>query len=287
MVASLDVPKLGIPNLGFGIGLRIPHYEHVFADEPELDFFEIISENFMVRGGAPLANLDRVLERYPVVQHGVSLSIGATDPLDFDYLERLRALTRRTKTPWVTDHLCWTRAHRVDLHDLLPLPYTEEAVHHVAERVRVVQDFLGLRLGLENTSSYLTYNASTMSEWDFIRAIVEEADCGILLDVNNVYVSSFNHGFDPRTFLDGVPRGRVLQYHLAGHTHKGKYILDTHSDFVKSDVWDLYRYAVERIGPATTLVEWDDEIPAFETVRGEARKAQAICEEVALVCGAA
>jgi hypothetical protein len=284
MSTSMD---LGVPKLGFGIGLRIPHYEHVFAHEPAVDFFEIISENFMVRGGAPLHNLDRVLERYRVVQHGVSLSIGATAPLDFDYLARLKALTRRTKTPWVTDHLCWTRAHGVDLHDLLPLPYTDEAVAHVAERVRVVQDFLELPLGLENTSSYLTYTASTMSEWDFIRAIVERADCGILLDVNNVYVSAFNHGFDAKELLDAMPRGRVLQYHLAGHTHKGKYILDTHSDFVKPEVWDLYRHAVERIGPASTLVEWDDDIPPFETVHGEAQKARAICQEVAVVCGAA
>lgn len=279
--------RLGLPDLGCGVGLRVPHYEHIFGERPQVDFLEIISENFMVAGGPPLRNLGRALDAYPVVQHGVSLSIGATEPLDFDYLARLKALTERTKTPWVTDHLCWTRAHGVDLHDLLPLPYTEEAVHHVAGRIRTVQDFLGLRLGIENTSSYLTYNASVMQEWEFITAIVEEADCALLLDVNNVYVSSYNHGFDPQTFIDGIPKERVIQYHLAGHTHKGDYILDTHSDFVIDAVWDLYRYAVARTGPVTTLVEWDDEIPDFDTVHGEALKARAIREEVAGVCGAA
>lgn len=282
-----EMTRLGLPDLGCGVGLRVPHYEHIFGERPAVDFLEIISENFMVPGGPPLRNLGRALDAYPLVQHGVSLSIGATEPLDFDYLTRLKALAERTRTPWVTDHLCWTRAHGVDLHDLLPLPYTEEAVHHVAGRIRTVQDFLGLRLGIENTSSYLTYNASVMEEWEFITAIAEEADCGLLLDVNNVYVSSFNHGFDPKTFIDNIPKERVIQYHLAGHTHKGDYILDTHSDFVIDAVWDLYRYALGRTGPVTTLVEWDDEIPDFDTVHGEALKAQAIREEVARVCGAA
>ncbi len=272
--------RLSLPDLGCGVGLRVPHYPHIFKEQPNVDFFEIISENFMVAGGAPLENLARVLERYPVVQHGVSLSLGATEPLDFDYLARLKALTRRTRTPWVTDHLCWTRAHGVDLHDLLPLPYTEEAVHHVAGRIRTVQDFLELRLGIENTSSYLTYNASTLEEWEFITAIVQEADCGLLLDVNNVYVSSYNHGFDPKTFIAGIPAERVIQIHLAGHTHKGAYILDTHSDFVIEPVWDLYRFALERTGAVSTLVEWDDDIPTFDTVHGEAHKARAIREEV-------
>lgn len=285
--------RLGLPDLGCGIGLRVPHYKHIFSEKPAIDFLEIISENFMVGGGPPLRNLGEALERYPIVQHGVSLSIGATSPLDFDYLAKLKALTKRTNTPWVTDHLCWTRAHlapenrTVDLHDLLPLPYTEEAVHHVAERIRTVQDHLELRLGIENTSSYLTYNASTMTEWEFITAIVTEADCALLLDVNNVYVSSYNHGFDPKTFIDGIPAERVIQFHLAGHTNKGDYILDTHSDFVIDEVWELYRHALGRTGPVTTLVEWDEDIPDFDTVHGEALKAQAIREEVTGVCGAA
>jgi len=278
---SSDPPRcLGLPDLGCGVGLRIPHYAHIFEHPPRVDFFEIISENFMVEGGAPLYNLAKVLERYPVVQHGVSLGIGATTPLDFEYLKKLKALTQRTRTPWVTDHLCWTRAGGVDLHDLLPLPYTEEAVHHVAQRVRIVQDFLELSVGLENTSSYMTYNASTMSEWEFLTAIVEEADCGILLDVNNIYVSAFNHGFDARAFIDSVPHHRILQFHLAGHTHKGKYILDTHSDYVIDEVWNLYRYACHKAGKVSTLVEWDEDIPEFEIVWNEAAKAAAIRDEV-------
>jgi uncharacterized protein len=276
----MSKPRLGMPFLGCGVGLRIPHYEHVFEARPAVDFFEIISENFMVPGGRPRRNLDRALENYPIVQHGVSLGIGASEPLDFDYLGKLKELTRHTGTPWVTDHLCWTRANGHDLHDLLPMPYTEEAVRHVAARVRIVQDFLELPLGLENTSSYLTYTASTMTEWAFIRAIAEEADCGLLLDVNNVYVSARNHDFDAHEFIDGLPHERVMQFHLAGHTDKGKYILDTHSDFVCDEVWELYRHAVRRTGPVTTLVEWDADIPEFSDVHGEARKAQVIIDEV-------
>jgi uncharacterized protein (UPF0276 family) len=234
----------------------------------------------MVAGGRPRRNLDRALERYRIVQHGVSLGIGATTPLDFDYLRELKELTRHTGTPWVTDHLCWTRANGHDLHDLLPLPYTEEAVRHVAERVRVVQDFLELPLGLENTSSYLTYNVSTMTEWAFLSAIAEEADCGLLLDVNNVYVSARNHGFEAEDFLDNIPHDRVIQFHLAGHTDKGKYILDTHSDFVREEVWALYRRVVAKTGPVSTLVEWDADIPEFDVVHSEAKKAAAIREEV-------
>ncbi len=272
--------RLGLPDLGCGIGLRIPHYPHIFEQHPAIDFFEIISENFMIDGGRPRRNLDRTLERYPVVQHGVSLGIGAITPLDFDYLDRLRALARHTEAPWVTDHLCWTRANGHDLHDLLPMPYTEEAVKHVAERVRIVQDHLERPFGLENTSSYLTYEASTMTEWAFLTAIAEEADCGLLLDVNNVFVSAKNHGFDAETFIDGLPHERVIQFHLAGHTDKGKYILDTHSDFVRDEVWALYRHALGKTGPVTTLVEWDADIPDFDVVHGEAKKAAKIREEL-------
>ncbi|HHH10699.1 MAG TPA: DUF692 domain-containing protein, partial [Sorangium sp.] len=188
--STTHAPRLGLPDLGCGVGFRLPPYSHIFDQRPAIDFFEIISENFMVEGGLPLHNLDRLLALYPVVQHGVSLGIGAVTPLDFDYLKKLKALTRRTNTPWVTDHLCWTRADGADLHDLLPLPYTEEAVHHVADRIRIVQDYLELPFGIENASSYLTYKDSVLSEWAFLSAIVEEADCGILLDVNNVYVSA-------------------------------------------------------------------------------------------------
>jgi uncharacterized protein (UPF0276 family) len=281
MSSAAPTTRLGLPDLGCGVGLRTKHYAHVFEHRPAVDFFEVISENYMVDGGAPLYNLGRALEHYPIVQHGVSLGIGATTPLDRGYLDKLKALTRRTKTPWVTDHLCWTRAGGVDLHDLLPLPYTEEAVHHVAARVRQVQDHLELRLGLENTSSYMSYTASTMSEWEFLSAIAEEADCGLLLDVNNVYVSAFNHGFDARTFLDNLPHHRVLQLHLAGHTHKGKYILDTHSDRVIDEVWALYRHVCKKVGNVSTLVEWDEDIPEFEVLSGEAKKAATVRDEVA------
>ncbi|UQA63956.1 DUF692 domain-containing protein [Polyangium aurulentum] len=271
--------RLGLPDLGVGVGLRVPHYTEIFETQPAVDWFEIISENFMVAGGMPLANLERALARYRVVQHGVSLSIGSTSPLDWDYLRSLRALLRKTGSPWVSDHLCFTGAGGVDAHDLLPLPYTEEALRHVAARARQVQDFLETRLVLENVSSYLAYTQSQMSEWAFLSAVVEEADCGLLLDVNNIYVSSYNHGFDPNAYVDGVPHHRVVQIHLAGHTNHGKYIIDTHSDHVIDPVWDLYRRAIGRIGPVSTLIEWDEDIPPLATLLAEAEKAKTIREE--------
>ena len=281
---SPENARLGLPDLGVGVGLRVAHYPTLFeSHEPVgVDWFEIISENFMVEGGLPMHNLARALDRFRLVQHGVSLSIGTTDPLDREYLRKLKALLRRTGSPWVSDHLCWTGARGVNLHDLLPMPYTSEAVKHVARRAREVQDFLETRLALENVSSYLTYTSSTMTEWDFLSAVVEEADLGILLDVNNIYVSSFNHGFDPNDFVDGVPAERVVQVHLAGHTNHGRYILDTHSDHVIDPVWDLYRRALGRTGPVSTLVEWDDDIPPFDVLVAEADKARVIRREV---CG--
>ncbi len=275
--------RLGLPDLGVGVGMRIPHYADLL-DGPEparMDWLEIISENFMLPGGLPRYNLGRALSRYQLVQHGVSLSIGATEALDLEYLRKLKALIGETKTPWVSDHLCWTGAHGVNLHDLLPLPYTEEAVKHVAARARQVQDILGVRLLLENVSSYLTYTSSTMTEWEFLTAIADEADVGLLLDCNNIYVSSFNHGFDPRDFVDGVPHARVAQIHLAGHTNYGKYIIDTHSAPVIDPVWQLYRQAIERCGPVSTLIEWDDDIPPFAELCAEAEKARVIRDEVA------
>jgi uncharacterized protein (UPF0276 family) len=284
MEAPSQSPRLGLPDLGVGVGLRIPHYGEIFDEPgPKPDWFEIISENFMVAGGPPLHNLGRALDRFRVVQHGVSLSIGSTDPLDREYLAKLKALLRRTGSPWVSDHFCWTGARGVNLHDLLPLPYTEATVRYVAERARAVQDMLGVRLALENTSSYMTYASSEMTEWEFVSAVAEEADCGLLLDVNNVYVSSYNHGFDPAVFVDGVPHRRVVQIHLAGHTNKGAYILDTHDDHVIDPVWDLYRRALGRCGPVSTLIEWDDNFPPFSVLMAEADKARAIRDEV---CGA-
>jgi uncharacterized protein len=272
--------RMGLPDLGVGVGLRVPHYAHIFEHRPRVDWFEIISENFMVSGGLPVHNLGRILADYRVVQHGVSLSIGATTPLDRAYLARLSDLTRVVRPPWVSDHLCWTGTARANLHDLLPLPYTEEAVRHVASRIRQVQDILGLPFCIENVSSYLTYQASRMTEWAFLTAVAEEADCGILFDVNNVYVSSYNHGFDPVEYVDGVPAHRIVQIHLAGHTHHGDYIIDTHSDHVIDEVWRLYRRVCERAGNVSTLVEWDDDIPPFDTLLAEADKARAIRDEV-------
>lgn len=271
---SRPEPRLGLPDLGIGLGLRIPHYAHIFEQRPVIDWFEIISENFMVAGGRPRRNLERAREGYRLVQHGVSLSIGSSDPLDWEYLRKLKELTRITKTPWLSDHLCWTSAHGTQLHDLLPLPYTEEAIAHVVERCRIVQDFLEVRLCIENVSSYMSYTSSVMTEWEFIARIAEQADVGLLLDVNNVYVSAFNHDFDARTFIDAIPAARVAQIHLAGHTNMGRYIIDTHSGPVIDAVGELYEHAIERIGSVSTLIEWDDEIPPFETLQAEAEKAR-------------
>ncbi|MBI3785275.1 MAG: DUF692 domain-containing protein [Deltaproteobacteria bacterium] len=264
------------PRLGYGVGLRTKHYSEILGIWPRVDWFEIISENFMVRGGRPLHVLEQVRNHYPIVLHGVSLSIGSADGLDFDYLGRLRALAERFDPAWVSDHLCWTGVGGHNLHDLLPLPYTEEAIDHVAERVKRVQDFLGRQILLENVSTYLEFQQSTMPEWEFLTAVVEQADCGILLDVNNIYVSAFNHGYDPQAYLNGVPAGRVHQFHLAGHTDRGTFLHDTHDHPVIPAVWDLYADAVRRFGSVSTLVEWDDHIPPFAEVLAEAEKARAV-----------
>lgn len=262
------------PDLGFGIGLRVPHYQRILKERPPVDFFELISENFMVEGGRPLYHLDRVRETYRCVQHGVSLGIGGPDPLDRDYLTRLKVLTKRSGTPWVSDHFCWSGAGGAHLHDLLPLPYTHDLVRRVAERARQIQEFLELPFALENTSSYLTYKGSVLDEWEFIGEIAERADIGILFDVNNAFVSSYNHGLDPVEFVRRVPHERILQIHLAGHTNCGSYIIDTHAGRVSDAVWDLYRLTIEHTGAVSTLVEWDDQIPALEVVLAEAERAR-------------
>ncbi len=263
-----------IPDLGVGVGFRVPHYATILEEHPAMDWFEVISENFMVRGGRPIENLDRLRAQYPVVNHGVSLSIGSTAPLDRDYLARLKELVRRIDPPWCSDHLCWGGTSRVAIHDLLPLPQTKEAVEHVVERVKRVQGTLERPFALENVSSYLSYRDSTMTEWEMVAEVAEKADCGILFDVNNVYVSSRNHGFDPRSYVDAVPAERVVQMHLAGHTDKGKYVLDTHSDFVRDEVWSLYERAVARVGAVSTLIEWDEDIPEWSVLAEEAQKAR-------------
>jgi uncharacterized protein (UPF0276 family) len=268
--------RFDLPDLGFGVGLRATHFAHVLESAPRVDWFEIISENFMGTGGRPMRVLDRVAERYPVVMHGVSMSIGSADPLDFGYLRRLRDLARRVRAAWVSDHLCWTGvAHRTS-HDLLPVPYTEESLRHVVERVRIVQDFLGRPLVLENPSSYVAFRSSTMAESEFLARLAREADCALLLDVNNVYVSAFNHGFDAHAYLDAIPWDRVVQYHLAGHTHLGTHILDTHSGPVSGGVRDLFREAWRRSGARSTLLEWDESIPPFDDVHAEVLRARAL-----------
>lgn len=272
-------PRLGLPDLGVGVGLRVPHYRHVLGTRPAVDFFEVISENFMVRGGKPRYHLARVCETHRVVQHGVSMNIGGPNPPDDDYLGQLAELVRETRTPWVSDHFCWTGALGANLHDLLPLPYTEEVVRLVSERAKRVQDRLGVRLLLENASSYMSYASSTMPEWEFISKVAESADIGLLFDVNNVYVSAYNHGFDPFEFVRNVPHERVVQIHLAGHDNLGKYIIDTHAGPVIDPVWDLYRETIALTGPVTTLIEWDDRIPEFPVLVAEAERARAARDE--------
>lgn len=251
----------GLPFLGFGLGLRPPHYHAILDTRPAVDWFEILSENYLVPGGKPLHFLDRIRADYPMAMHGVSLSIGSTDDLDFDYLRDLKALAERVEPAWISDHLCWTGVHGGNTHDLLPLPYTEETARHVAARVSVVQEFLGRRILLENVSSYASYADSSLSEWEFITLVSELADCLLLLDVNNIYVSAYNHGFDARAFIDGVPAHRVQQIHLAGHHNHGDYIIDTHDAPIIDPVWELYDYALARLGPVSSMIERDDHIP--------------------------
>jgi uncharacterized protein (UPF0276 family) len=266
--------RFGLVDLGIGIGLRTTHFGEILASAPAVDWFEVLSENFLDTGGRPLHVLDRVAERYPVALHGVSLSIGSTDPLDRAYLRKLKALAERTRARWVSDHLCWTGVLGRNTHDLLPLPYDEATLRHVARRVRQVQEALERPLVLENPSTYLAFTASTMAEWEFLARLCDDAGCGLLLDVNNVYVSGYNHGFDPRQYIDAVPVDRVVQVHLAGHTNHGTHILDTHDGPATSAVWSLFARLCARTGPVSTLFEWDASIPPLDAVRAEAEKAR-------------
>jgi uncharacterized protein len=263
----------GFTEYGVGIGLRVPHYRHILEKKPVVDWFEIISENYMVDGGRPLTVLDSILDQYRVVQHGVSMYFGSAEPLSREHLGRLKALVRRTGTPWLSDHLCWGSVDGTYTHDLLPMPYTFEAARVTAEKIRQAQDFLEVPIAVENVSSYAEFHVSEMTEWEFLNEVVERADCGILLDVNNIYVSSQNHNFDPKVYVDQVPADRVAQIHIAGHSKFEKYILDTHDHPVLDAVWGLYARAIERCGPTATLLEWDDSIPSFDEVHAEALKA--------------
>jgi hypothetical protein len=266
------------PFLGIGVGLRTAHYARILeAANPAalgIDFFEAISENYLVPGGRPLRVLGDVRARFPLVLHGVSLNVGSDDPLDTTYLAELAALARRFEAAWISDHLCWTGVAGRNLHDLLPLPYTEAALAHVADRVRRAQDALGRRIALENVSSYFAYRADAMPEWEFLARLAERADCGILLDVNNVYVSAHNHGFDAERYLAEIPAARVFQIHLAGHSAQGELLIDTHDHPVRDEVWSLYASALRRLGSVSTLIEWDDRIPALETLAAEAARAR-------------
>lgn len=263
----------GNSDYGVGIGLRVPHYQHIFSKKPVVNWFEIISENFMVGGGRPLAVLDQILERYRVVQHGVSMYFGSAEPLNREHLARLKSLVKRTKTPWLTDHLCWGSVDGRYSHDLMPMPYTFEAARRTAQKIREARDFLEVPIAVENVSSYAEFHVSEMTEWEFLNEVVEDADCGILLDVNNIFVSSRNHDFDPFEYLHSVPAERVAQIHIAGHTKYRRLILDTHDHPVIDPVWALYARAIELAGPTPTLLEWDDRIPSFNEVHREALKA--------------
>ncbi|MDO6610389.1 DUF692 domain-containing protein [Shewanella sp. 1_MG-2023] len=264
--------------IGFGLGLRTDHFEYILQHQPAIDWFEVLSENYLVAGGKPRYYLEAIAEQYPVVMHGVSMSIGSTDPLDMDYLKSLKKLSNDINPKWISDHICWTSIHGVNSHDLLPLPYTEETVKHVAERVKIAQDVLGRRLLLENVSSYLSYKDSTMDEWDFLSQVAEEADCLILLDINNIYVSARNHFFNPLDYLNKIDPRRVQQFHLAGHSDYGEYVIDTHDHDVPPSVWTLYQAALERFGPISTMIERDANIPDFPVLYQELLEAQKIAE---------
>jgi len=261
-------------NLGLGVGLRTAHFAYLLEHRPQVDWFEIITENFLDSGGRPRYVLEQLADRYPIVMHGVSLSIGSADPLDIEYLRKVRKLATAVKARWVSDHLCWTGVAGRNTHDLLPLPLNDESLRHVTERVRTVQDVWERPLVLENPSSYVTFRSSTMNEWDFLSRLVDETGCKLLLDVNNVYVSSVNHDFDPGEYLRGVPPESVVQFHLAGHQRLPTHIVDTHDGPVIDPVWALYREAHRLTGGAATLLEWDAKIPAFDVVHAEVLKAK-------------
>src|SRR5437763_3084584 len=256
----------GFTELGVGIGLRVPHYRHILSKKPLVDWFEIISENYMLDAGRPLSVLDSILEQYQCVQHGVAMYFGSADRLNREHLKKLKRLVRRTKTPFLSDHLCWGSVDGTYTHDLLPMPYTFAAAVNTAQNIREAQDFLEVPICVENVSSYAEFHASEMTEWQFLTEVVERADCGILLDVNNIYVSSKNHSFDPYDYLNGVPHERVGQIHVAGHSKYEKYILDTNDHAPIPTVWQMYAQAIQQVGSTATLLEWDAHIPSFDEV---------------------
>lgn len=267
------------PSLGFGLGLRKEHYNTILETSPDVDWFEVLTENYLVPGGKPLYFLDQICERYPVVMHGVSMSLGSHDPLDMKYLGEVKELLERTNARWISDHMCFTGVDGVNAHDLLPLPFTEEAVKHMAAKISQAQDFFGRQMLVENASTYITYKQSDMTEWDFTMAVAEESDSLILLDINNIYVSSVNHGFDPLDYLDGISPERVQQHHLAGHSQYDGYIIDTHDNDIVQGVWDLYAEAVKRYGDVSVMIERDDNIPELPELLAELQMARDVFAE--------
>ncbi|MBI1867620.1 MAG: DUF692 domain-containing protein [Methylocystis sp.] len=267
--------------LGFGLGLRPIYYDDILSGRPNVDWFEIISENYMIAGGRPLATLDRIRADYPIVMHGLSMSLASTDPLDFDYLRRLKALAERIEPAWVSDHVAWTGVHGVNLHDLLPIPYTQEALSHVVDRIKRVQDFLKRRVAIENAATYVAFRESEMDEWVFVTEMAERADCLLLLDVNNVFVSGFNHSFDPRRFIEFVPTERVVQFHMAGHADHETHKIDTHDQPICEEVWALYELACRRFGEVSTMIERDNNFPPFAELLGELERMRQIAAKVA------
>jgi len=274
--------KLKRPNLGFGLGLRTDHYETILSEKPAVDWFEVLTENYLVPGGKPHYFLEKIRENYPMVMHGVSMSIGSMDPIDKIYIEQVKALAHKIKPHWISDHLCWTGVQGKNIHDLLPLPYTEEAINHIVNRIQQVQDLLGQQILIENVSSYLTYHQSEMTEWFFLKEISERADCFILLDVNNIYVSAINHEFNPLDYIHAMPKDRVYQIHLAGHSNMGNYIIDTHDHDIVDPVWKLYEDTLRHCGSVSTMIERDDNIPPLENLINELNHARKLAQSILL-----
>lgn len=271
-----------MPFLGFGLGLRPNYYEEILSLKPEVDWFEILSENYLVPGGKPLYYLDKIRQTYPVVMHGVSLSLGSSDPLDIEYLKQLKQLADRVEPAWISDHLCWTGVDGLNVHDLLPIPYTHQAIDHIVSRIQQIQEFLARALLIENVSSYLTFKQSEMTEWAFLVEIVKKSGCSILLDVNNIYVSSVNHQFNPLDYINAMPEDKVAQIHLAGHSNHGDYIIDTHDAPVIQPVWDLYAATIQKLGRVSTMIERDDNMPPLAELLAELNQARRIAEHVLL-----
>lgn len=268
--------KTSAAHLGFGLGLRPEYYQAILETKPVVNWFEIISENYMVGGGKPLLYLKQIRRDYPIVMHGVSLSIGSVDPLDMNYLQQLKTLKQRIEPQWISDHLCWTGFDGVNLHDLMPLPYTEQSISHVVNRIHQVQDFLGCQILLENVNSYVSYKQSEMLEWEFISAILKQADCLLLLDINNLFVNAFNHGFNAHNYLNELPINRVRQIHLAGYTEQREYLINTHDQSVSAPVWELYSQALKRFGSIPTMIERDDNFPELDVLMSELEQARSI-----------